>query len=106
MHLAVLASTVFAAVGLVKATDYYQLWTIPAGSNMAQFDTAFHNACINWAPGEAAGLTPWQIRVLPGDFQGNNPDTEALIYCLWTDVDDEVVDFTVAVATSLGASPN
>ncbi|KAF7340527.1 hypothetical protein MSAN_02124200 [Mycena sanguinolenta] len=103
MQFAVLASTVFAAIGLVKAIDYRLLYAIPAGDTMAQFTTDFQNTCSTWAPAEGAGLTFRFAFIRPGDYRGENTDTEALIYCTWED-GATVTAFTEDVAESLEAT--
>ncbi|KAJ6514825.1 hypothetical protein C8R47DRAFT_493500 [Mycena vitilis] len=103
MRFSVLASFIFASVGLVLAADDRLLFTIPAGDTIANFTTDFDNACSTWAPAVAAGLTFVDNLVEAGDFQGKNAATEARLVCAWTN--GSIQTFTTDVATSLGATP-
>ncbi|KAJ7909381.1 hypothetical protein B0H13DRAFT_2014416 [Mycena leptocephala] len=100
MRSSVLISLLSAAVGFVHAIDNRLLYTIPAGDDMVEFAVAFGNACASWQPAIAAGLTFGGFIVEPGDFRGNNPDTEAKIVCGWSNG----MTFTKDVAASLGAT--
>ncbi|KAF7346700.1 hypothetical protein MSAN_01807800 [Mycena sanguinolenta] len=102
MQFAVLASTVFAAVGLVRAIDFRLLYTIPAFDTIAEFQNDFQNTCSTWLPAEAAGLTFDEAFFRAGDFSGENTDTEALIFCTWSDGASPIA-FTEDVAGVLGA---
>ncbi|KAK7046887.1 glycoside hydrolase family 81 protein [Favolaschia claudopus] len=100
------ASVIFAAVGVVRAADDRLLYTIPAGDSMDQFTADFQALCSTWHPAiHGNSLTFLQALVEPGDFQGNNADTEAKIVCSWIDPDGKVSTFTKDVAASLGATP-
>ncbi|KAJ7614306.1 hypothetical protein DFH06DRAFT_1368601 [Mycena polygramma] len=103
MRFSVLASFIFASVGLVLAADDRLLFTIPAGETIAKFTTDFDNACSTWAPAVAAGLTFVDNLVEAGDFQGKNTATQARLVCAWTN--GSIQTFTTDVATSLGATP-
>ncbi|KAJ6452501.1 hypothetical protein C8R45DRAFT_1223533 [Mycena sanguinolenta] len=104
MHFTTAFTTVlFAAVGLVRAVDNRLLYEIPAGDDMATFTADWTAACSTWAPAAAQGLTFNEAFINPGDFQGKNADTEALIFCSWTD-GTTFTTFTTDVAASLGAT--
>ncbi|KAJ6502945.1 hypothetical protein C8R47DRAFT_219681 [Mycena vitilis] len=103
MRFSVLASFVFASVGLALAADDRLLFTISAGETMSDFTTDFETACSTWAPAVAAGLTFVDFLVEAGDFQGKNADTEARLVCAWTN--GAIQTFTTDLATSLGATP-
>ncbi|KAJ6557571.1 hypothetical protein B0H19DRAFT_1148121 [Mycena capillaripes] len=93
----------FAALGLVRAIDNRLLYAIPAGDSIDTFTSDFDAACASWAPAAAAGLTFAEALVEPGDFSGKNADTEAKIFCTWTDGTTSTT-FTKDVAASLGAT--
>ncbi|KAK7059690.1 glycoside hydrolase family 81 protein [Favolaschia claudopus] len=98
-------SVIFAAVGVI-ARDDRLLYNIPAGDSMDQFTADFQSLCSTWHPAiHGDSLTFVQALVQPGDYQGNNADTEAKIVCSWQDPDGNIVTFTEDVAASLGATP-
>ncbi|KAJ6505187.1 hypothetical protein C8R45DRAFT_1209032 [Mycena sanguinolenta] len=108
MRFATLTSFLIASVSLVAAEDFRQLFAIPAGDTMAAFTTDFVSTCSTWYPAENGdSLHLLEARVTPGDFQGKNVDTEALLVCTWVGPTqgDPVQDFTAAVAEALGATP-
>ncbi|KAF7343296.1 Glycoside hydrolase family 81 protein [Mycena venus] len=107
MLFTVLASVLFANLGLVRAVDDRLPYWIPAGDTIATFTADFDNACATWPPAIAAGnLTFLFSLVEPGNFQGKNADTEALIACEWTDgVSTIPTTFTTEIAAYLGATP-
>ncbi|KAF8205908.1 hypothetical protein K438DRAFT_1931747 [Mycena galopus ATCC 62051] len=97
------ASVLFAAVGLVQAVDDRLLYEIPAGDTIATFNADWTSTCSTWPPAVAQGLTFSEAFFQPGDFQGKNAATEALIFCAWTD-GTTFPTFTTDVAASLGAT--
>ncbi|KAJ7225130.1 hypothetical protein B0H12DRAFT_1149520 [Mycena haematopus] len=97
------ASVVFAAIGLVRATDDRLLYEIPAGDTIAEFTVDWTTTCSTWPPAIAEGLTFSEAYINAGDYQGKNKDTEALIFCAWTD-GTTYPTFTTEVAASLGAT--
>ncbi|KAJ7023680.1 hypothetical protein C8F04DRAFT_1133620 [Mycena alexandri] len=108
MRFATLTSFLFAGVSLVAAEDFRQLFAIPSGETIAAFTTNFVSTCSTWFPAESGdSLHLLEARVTPGDFQGKNVDTEALLVCTWVgpSAGDPVQDFTVAVAEAVGATP-
>ncbi|KAJ7255283.1 hypothetical protein C8J57DRAFT_605480 [Mycena rebaudengoi] len=104
MRFSTILPFVCASIGLVRAEDFRLLFTIPAGDDMATFEADFANACTSWAPAEDAGLTLVSFHTQPGDFSGNNADTQIKISCVWTDGTTKT-PFTKDVAASLGATP-
>ncbi|KAJ6481974.1 hypothetical protein C8R45DRAFT_1132662 [Mycena sanguinolenta] len=109
-----------AAVGLVRAVDDRLLYQIPAGDTMATFTAEYahifnarhvHQSpsiqleehLLHLAAAIAQGLTSPEAFINPGDFQGKNADTEALIFCAWTN-GTTFPTFTTEVAASLGAT--
>ncbi|KAF7374242.1 hypothetical protein MSAN_00307100 [Mycena sanguinolenta] len=108
MRFATLTSFLLAGVSVVAAADFRELVAIPAGDTMAVFTTDFVSTCSTWYPAENGdSLHLLDARVTPGDYQGNNVDTEALVVCTWVGPNegDPVQDFTVAVAEAVGATP-
>ncbi|KAJ7935903.1 hypothetical protein B0H13DRAFT_1854015 [Mycena leptocephala] len=103
MRFTALIPLVLSAVGLVHAIDRRLLYAIPAGDTMDSFTSDFDEACATWPPAIDAGLTFAEAFLQPGDFGGNHSDTEAKIFCLWTD-GTTFTEFTTAVADSLGAT--
>ncbi|KAJ6557563.1 hypothetical protein B0H19DRAFT_1376274 [Mycena capillaripes] len=103
MQLTLLAPLLFAALGLVRAADDRLLYAIPAGDTIETFTSDFTAVCRSWQPAVAAGLTFVEALVEPGDFSGKNADTEAKIFCAWTDGTTTTL-FTEDVAASLGAT--
>ncbi|KAF8181891.1 hypothetical protein K438DRAFT_1767621 [Mycena galopus ATCC 62051] len=107
MRFATLTSFLLAGVSLVAAEDYRELFAIPTGDTMAAFTTDFVSTCSTWYPAENGdSLHLLEAQVTPGDYQGKNVDTEALVICTWVGPDegDPVQDFTVAVAEAVGAT--
>ncbi|KAJ7479741.1 hypothetical protein FB451DRAFT_1239727 [Mycena latifolia] len=91
--------------GLVQARDDRLLYAIPAGDTMDVFTSDFDAACGSWAPAIDAGLTAFEALVEPGDFSGKNADTEAKIFCSWSNGPGiNITLFTTDVAASLGAT--
>ncbi|KAF7343992.1 hypothetical protein MVEN_01688400 [Mycena venus] len=108
MRFAILASFLLAGASLVVAEDFRELFAIPTGDTMAAFTTNFVATCSTWYPAENGdSLHLLEARVTPGDFQGKNVDTEALVVCTWVGPNegDPVQDFTAAVAEAVGATP-
>ncbi|KAJ7095033.1 hypothetical protein C8R44DRAFT_813818 [Mycena epipterygia] len=108
MRFATLTSFLLAGAGLVTAEDFRQLFAIPAGDTIAAFTTNFVSTCSTWFPAENGdSLHLLGAQVTPGDFQGKNVNTEALLVCTWVGPNegDPVQDFTVAVAEAVGATP-
>ncbi|KAJ7032147.1 hypothetical protein C8F04DRAFT_1235491 [Mycena alexandri] len=100
-----------AALSLVRAEDNRLSYFIPVGDTIDVFTADFDATCSTWAPAISQGLFFSEAFVEPGDFQGKNADTEALIFCDWKNVtgaitsDSQITTFTVDVAASLGATP-
>nr|GAT56858.1 predicted protein [Mycena chlorophos] len=101
------ALIVASAVGIAQAYDFRLLYALPSGDDMVEFTVDFGNACAHWAPALAANLTFEDFNVLPGDYHGNNTETEAKIYCVWNQGGNvhEPTAYTKDVAASLGATP-
>ncbi|KAJ7089260.1 hypothetical protein B0H15DRAFT_281144 [Mycena belliarum] len=110
MRSAVFLPVLCAAFGLVRATpipavDDRLLYKIPAKESMDAFGAAFTSRCSTWEPAlHGASLTFLQALVEPGDFSGNNADTEVKLVCAWSN-DAGIQTFTADVAASLGATP-
>ncbi|KAF7312920.1 Glycoside hydrolase family 81 protein [Mycena kentingensis (nom. inval.)] len=106
--LSALAVALAAALG-AHAVDNRLLYNLPADVDPQTFTVSFGNACASWAPAIEAGLTFQSFQVQPGDFQGNNADTQAKIFCTWNHDGDtsfpSQVSFTADVAESVGATP-
>ncbi|KAJ7191272.1 hypothetical protein GGX14DRAFT_601003 [Mycena pura] len=110
MYFAALTSFLLAgaSLSLVAAEDFRQLFAIPAADTITAFTTDFVSTCSTWFPAESGdSLHLLEAQVTPGDFQGNNVDTEALLICTWVGptAGDPVQDFTAAVAEAVGATP-
>ncbi|KAJ7658289.1 hypothetical protein DFH06DRAFT_1196537 [Mycena polygramma] len=108
MRFATLTSLLLAGAGLVAAEDFRQLFAIPAGTTVAAFTPVFVSTCSTWYPAENGdSLHLLEAQVTPGDFQGKNTDTEALLICTWVGptAGDPVQDFTADVAEAVGATP-
>ncbi|KAF8172953.1 hypothetical protein K438DRAFT_1772384 [Mycena galopus ATCC 62051] len=103
MRFVAFASVLFAAVGIVHAVDDRLLYEIPAGDTMATFTADWTSTCSTWPPAVAQGLTFSEAFLEPGDYSGQHADTEALIFCAWTN-GATFPTFTTEVAASLGAT--
>ncbi|KAF7295571.1 Glycoside hydrolase family 81 protein [Mycena indigotica] len=98
--LAVLASV----VGFATAADNRLLYQLPSSETPVSFAVAFGNACASYAPALGAGLTFRYFQVQPGNFQGQNTETQAKIFCSFQDAAGVASLFTNEVATSVGAT--
>ncbi|KAF7315943.1 Glycoside hydrolase family 81 protein [Mycena indigotica] len=98
--LAILASV----AGFASAADNRLLYNIPSSETPVSFAVAFGNACATYAPAIAAGLTFEAFQVQPGNFQGQNTQTQAKIFCSFWDAAHVITTFTDEVATSVGAT--
>ncbi|KAK7043257.1 hypothetical protein VNI00_008611 [Paramarasmius palmivorus] len=91
--------------GIVQAVDNRLLFQVPDGETVAAFGEQFTNSCETWSPAIDEGLTLQTIYVQPGDFRGENADTQVRLICSYHDDDSgETVTFTEDVAESLGAT--
>ncbi|UZJ54115.1 hypothetical protein CBS101457_003435 [Exobasidium rhododendri] len=82
---AIVAAIVAAAMSAtpVSAADDRQLYTYSGGDGVA-FCKSWKCACINYVPTNTA-LTFQTANCNPGDYSGNNKNTEALAFCSFTD---------------------
>ncbi|KAL0577507.1 hypothetical protein V5O48_004493 [Marasmius crinis-equi] len=99
-------STVFLSVaslaGLALAADNRLLFQVPDGDTTETFQSKFVDTCTNWP--DAASLTLQTVTYQPGDFSGKNADTQVKLICSYHDDENNTIQFTKPVATSLGAT--
>ncbi|KAJ7878426.1 hypothetical protein B0H13DRAFT_2346559 [Mycena leptocephala] len=106
MQLTILLPIV-AALGLVQAlptVDDRLLVQIPSVDGMSAFTDAWADVCTLWPPFNGIsfpnpGMSLVSSSVEPGDFSGQNAETEAKVVCSWKNgttlivITPDVVDF-------------
>ncbi|KAF8309831.1 hypothetical protein DL93DRAFT_2170127 [Clavulina sp. PMI_390] len=85
MKFAVVLASLAALIPLASAVDYRQLITVPAGySSGTDFCNDWISDCHTKVTAEASDEFFNSAYCVPGDYQGNNVDTEALAYCVYS----------------------
>ncbi|KAJ7334021.1 hypothetical protein DFH08DRAFT_879937 [Mycena albidolilacea] len=84
------------------------LFQIPSFDGMSAFTDAWTDVCTLWPPFNTnglpkAGFSLVSLLVEPGDFSGNNADTEAKVVCTWTE-GAGLIPITTDVANAIGAT--
>ncbi|KAJ7436032.1 hypothetical protein FB451DRAFT_1308069 [Mycena latifolia] len=90
------------------AVDDRLLVQIPSVDGMNAFTDAWTDVCTLWPPFNTnavpnPGMSLVSSLVEPGDFSGNNADTEAKVVCTWTD-GTKLIAITPDVADFVGAT--
>ncbi|KAF7365897.1 Glycoside hydrolase family 81 protein [Mycena venus] len=90
------------------AVDDRLLVQIPSVDGMSAFTDAWADVCTLWPPFNTNGLPNPGMSLVsslvePGDFSGNNADTEAKVVCTWTD-GTKLIPITPDVANFIGAT--
>ncbi|AAW41072.1 hypothetical protein CNBA5500 [Cryptococcus deneoformans B-3501A] len=89
---------------LVLATDYRLLVNKPSCQTIDQFRFNFETLCPVF---ETSNTTEYKggLYFYPGDYQGQNADTQARVFCTYVNSTDNVVySVTSELVTSLGGS--
>ncbi|KAG7098365.1 hypothetical protein E1B28_000323 [Marasmius oreades] len=103
MQFSTVLLSIASLVGLVSAVDNRLLFQVPAGETTTSFQPKFEAQCQTWP--DAANLTFQTLYYQPGDFSGQNANTEVKLICSYHDEAGTTITFTKEVATSLGATP-
>ncbi|ESK93862.1 hypothetical protein Moror_13045 [Moniliophthora roreri MCA 2997] len=105
MHLSLPLISLAAIFGVAQAVDNRLLFEVPAGETVEEFSPKFQDSCSTWGPAIDQGLTLQTIYVNPGDFRGQNADTQVKLICSYhNDETGATITFTKDVAEDLGAT--
>ncbi|PWN95766.1 hypothetical protein FA09DRAFT_340712 [Tilletiopsis washingtonensis] len=101
MHFLASVVALFSALMLVSAIDERVLVKFNDSKGGVDYCKQWKCACVNYQPKD----TSYEFAVSgaycnPGDFQGRNPDSEAKVYCVFTNgKDTKTVNKHIAAAT-------
>ncbi|ODN86823.1 hypothetical protein L198_07186 [Cryptococcus wingfieldii CBS 7118] len=88
----------------VSAVDYRLLANKPGSGSIESFKVSFKIQCPFFNPTNNTNANHRSTFFVPGDWQGQNTDSQALVYCTFTKQDGTAFAVTRELVDSLGGS--
>ncbi|ODN73680.1 hypothetical protein, variant [Cryptococcus amylolentus CBS 6039] len=93
-----------ASTSPVSAIDYRLLANKPGSGSIESFKISFKTQCPFFNPTNNTDANHRSTFFVPGDWQGQNTDSKALVYCTYTNPNGTVFAVTRELVNSLGGS--